>query len=47
MELSNRYVITFNRESGLGRYDVLLEPRNQEEDAMILKFKVQDPEDEK
>ncbi len=47
VELSNRYIITSNRESGFGRYDVLLEPRNQGDDAMILEFKVQDPEDEK
>ena len=45
-ELNDRYVITSNRESGFGRYDVLLEPRNKEDDAMILEFKVHDPEDE-
>lgn len=46
-ELSDRYVITSNRENGFGRYDVMLEPREQAEDAMILEFKVQDTEDEK
>lgn len=40
----NRYS---NRESGFGRYDVVLEPRKPEDDAIILEFKVQDPEDEK
>lgn len=36
-----------NRESGFGRYDVMLEPRNpKEDDAIILEFKVHDPEDE-
>ncbi len=45
VELQSRYIITSNRESGFGRYDVVLEARNQEE-AMILEFKVHDPEDE-
>ncbi len=47
VELSGRYVLTSNRESGFGRYDVMLEPLNQEDDAMILEFKVHDPDDEK
>ena len=47
VDLQNRYIITSNRESGFGRYDVLLEPRNpQRDDAIILEFKVYDPEDE-
>lgn len=47
VDLQNRYVITSNRESGFGRYDVMLEPRNPEKDeAIILEFKVQDPDDE-
>ena len=45
VELQSRYIITSNRESGFGRDDVVLEARNQEE-AMILEFKVHDPEDE-
>ena len=48
VDLNQRYIITSNRESGFGRYDVMLEPRNPEvDDAIILEFKVQDPEDEK
>lgn len=48
VELSRRYTLTSNRESGFGRYDVMLEPKEpQKDDAMILKFKVHDPEDEK
>ena len=47
VELSDRYVITSNRESGFGRYDVMLKPRNPADDAMIMEFKVQDKEDEK
>lgn len=47
VELQGRYVITSNQESGFGRYDVMLEPRNlKEDDAIILEFKVQDPEEE-
>ena len=45
VELQNRYVINSNRESGFGRYDVVLEAKNLEDD-MILEFKVHDPEDE-
>ena len=46
VELADRYVITPNRESGFDRYDVMLEPRDRADDAMILEFKVQDGEDE-
>jgi len=46
VELSDRYTVTSNRESGFGRYDVMLEPK-QEDDGIILEFKVQDMEDEK
>lgn len=51
VELADRYVITSNRESGFGRYDVMLEPRMGENnapvsDGIIMEFKVQD-EDEK
>ena len=51
VELSDRYVITSNRESGFGRYDVMLEPRMAEggiasNDGILMEFKVQD-EDER
>lgn len=39
VELSDRYVITSNRESGFGRYDVMLEPKEKGKDAYILEFK--------
>ena len=45
-ELGKDYVITSNRESGFGRYDVMLEPRKPEKDAIIMEFKVHDPEEE-
>ena len=46
VELAEECVITSNRESGFGRYDVMMEPRNQQKNAVIIEFKVQD-EDEK
>ena len=47
VELEDRYEVTSNRESGFGRYDVMLEPRNRADDAFILEFKVHDPEEER
>lgn len=47
VELANRYELTSNRESGFGRYDVMLVPKNHENDAVILEFKVQDMDDER
>ncbi len=46
VDLADRYTITSNRESGFGRYDVMLEPLHSTDDAIILEFKVHDPEDE-
>ncbi len=45
-ELYGRYTVTSNRESGFGRYDVMLEPKRSEDDAIILEFKVYDPDEE-
>ena len=46
VELSDRYVLMSNRESGFGRYDVMLEAINREggvmDDCIIIEFKVQD-----
>lgn len=42
VELADRYVITSNRESGFGRYDVMLESKNPAADSIIIEFKVQD-----
>ncbi len=47
VELADRYIITSNRESGFGRYDVVLKPRKNEDDAIILEFKVHDQMEEK
>ena len=42
VELEDCYIVTSNRESGFGRYDVMLEPRDKCDDAFIIEFKVQD-----
>ncbi len=47
VDLADRYAVTSNRESGFGRYDVMLEPLNAKDNAIILEFKVRAPEEEK
>ena len=47
VELRERYILTSNRESGFGRYDIMLEPCRKEDPAMILEFKVHEPDEEK
>jgi len=46
VELADRYYIISNRESGFGRYDVMLEPVSGEDIAYVLEFKVYDGEEE-
>ena len=46
VDLKEEYIITSNRESGFGRYDVMLEPKNPKDDAIILEFKVLNPKKE-
>ena len=45
-ENSRDYLVTSNRESGYGRYDVVMEPKEAGKPAAILEFKVFDPLDE-
>jgi GTPase SAR1 family protein len=47
VELNGRYVVTSNRESGFGRYDVMLEPVSEKDDAIIIEFKVWNSRKEK
>lgn len=48
VELAGRFTITSNRESGFGRYDVILTPADRERDyAYIIEFKVHKPLKEK
>ena len=46
VDLAGRYAVVSNRESGLGRYDVMLEPVSSEDPAVIMEFKVRDPRSE-
>ena len=46
VEMDGRYFVTSNRESGFGRYDVMLEPLRDNDYAYVLEFKVHDPLDE-
>lgn len=45
VELADRYTVTSNWESGFGRYDVMLEPKTAQLDAILIEFKVQDEEE--
>ena len=48
VDLQDRYYLKSNRESGFGRYDVMLEPKNPGKDnAVILEFKVRSTRKEK
>ncbi len=40
VELQDRYTISSNKESGFGRYDIMLEPKEKGADAFIIEFKV-------
>ena len=45
--MAGEYVLTSNRESGFGRYDIMLEPVDKNKNAMIIEFKVHNPKKEK
>ena len=38
--LKDSYYVNSNRESGIGRYDIMLEPKDKNENAFIMEFKV-------
>ena len=38
--LKDSYVVNSNRESGLGRYDIMLEPKDKDANSFIMEFKV-------
>ncbi|WP_448861341.1 PD-(D/E)XK nuclease domain-containing protein [Dorea sp.] len=46
VELRDQYELKSNRESGYGRYDVMLIPRERKKPAFVLEFKVLDPDEE-
>ena len=41
---AKNYVVKSNRESGFGRYDVVMDPKNKNDIAVIIEFKVYDKE---
>ena len=47
VDLREKYRIKFNRESGKGRYDIMLLPLQEELDGIIIEFKVRDEKKEK
>lgn len=47
VELRESYLVKSNRESGYGRYDVMLIPKEKQNDAIVMEFKVFDKESEK
>ncbi len=40
VELRGQYYISSNKESGFGRYDIMMEPKEKGADAFIIEFKV-------
>ena len=45
VDKAGSYMVKSNRESGLGRYDVVMEPKDAKDVAVIMEFKVFDKED--
>ena len=46
-ELRTIYRMESNRESGLGRYDIMMTPKDMRYDGIVIEFKVIDPEQER
>jgi len=46
VDLADRYQVRSNRESGYGRYDVMIEPLDKTKKAFIFEFKVLDADDD-
>ena len=45
--LKDNYYVKSNRESGFGRYDIMLEPKDKNENSFVMEFKVYKEEKEK
>ena len=45
--LKDSYYVNSNRESGFGRYDILLEPKDKDGNSFIMEFKVLEDREEK
>ncbi len=46
VNMADTYIVRSNRESGYGRYDVMLEPIDKNGKAFIFEFKVLDPDED-
>ena len=49
VDQSENYIITSNRESGFGRYDIMLEPKDKQSQkypGIVIEFKVINPRKE-
>ena len=46
VDLADRYTVRSNRESGYGRYDVMIKPLDKQEKAFIFEFKVLNRDDD-
>lgn len=46
VDLADRYTVRSNRESGYGRYDVMIKPLDEQEKAFIFEFKVLNRDDD-
>lgn len=46
VNMEGKYIVRSNRESGYGRYDVMLEPVDKSGRAFIFEFKVLDPDED-
>ena len=46
VNMAGTYLVRSNRESGYGRYDVMLEPVDRDKKAFIFEFKVLDPDED-
>ena len=44
--LKDSYYVNSNRESGLGRYDIMLEPKDKNQNSFIMEFKVLESDEE-
>ena len=46
VNMADTYIVRSNRESGYGRYDVMLEPIDKEGKSFVFEFKVLDPDED-
>ena len=46
VELRDSYDVRSNRESGYGRYDIMLVPHDRKKDAIVMEFKVHEADEE-